>query len=162
MARWLVGLVAGMALACAGGPEAAPPEVTPAEVAPTAAAAPTPAAAPDGPHTPALTVHVTLDAAADAELTKRGEAITVSFMVMDSPMDDGTTREATVELGPHGGDAQIPPVSTAPGKLGVPLENWTVNVYTARKTDEFNLISCDAPGDVGTPPTELRVSCKLI
>ena len=146
------------ALACAGGTPEVAPEAPPAAVAPVAAPAP----ATPGASTPPITVTVVLDAAAEAELVRRGEGITVSFFISDVPTDDGTTRSAEASLGSSGGKVVLPPVSMAPGALGQPVNNWTVNVFTARKTDENNLIGCDAPGDVGTPPTEVVVKCSLL
>ncbi len=124
---------------------------------PPAGVAPSPATAP-------FEIRVTLDAAAVAELTARKEAITVDFMVCDSGADDAATCHAHhAQLGAAGGVAAIPAVSLAPGARGEAVTHASVNVFTARRSSERNLLDC-APwlDEVSRLPPQVAIPCKLL
>jgi hypothetical protein len=122
----------------------------------------------------ALTVSVTFSDKAAAELAERGEVVTAAAYWMGDPVAGSPlpqTEIGTIFLGAEEhtfwpGPVQVTftgPVAGAPtDQVTVPMVN--VNVYTARHTDEFNLISCDF---LDAPVADLEgkvqpIHCKLI
>ncbi|MBT3221120.1 MAG: hypothetical protein HN348_18725 [Proteobacteria bacterium] len=116
-----------------------------------------------GPTTREIEIEVVLDEEAKKDLTKRNEAITVHFSVCDTPMDDGTYYFHEGELPSEGGVLKVPPLSLKPGPSGDPIVEALLNVWTARKSTDVNLVNCEIwAGSVQNIPERIVVNCSLI
>lgn len=124
--------------------------------------------------TPTVTLNLTFSDKALAELTQRGEGVTVAAYWMGDPAPGAVlpltevdtiflmSEDITLQAGPAtivlGGSLDAAPLD----QVTVPMLN--VNVFSARWTSEDNLIDCgflDAPmAELSAKPQEL--TCKLI
>ncbi|MDB5666683.1 hypothetical protein [Cypionkella sp.] len=122
----------------------------------------------------ALTLHISFDAAFTTKLQEAGEMVTVSSYFWGDPATGNVltlnemgqlylgAEEATVW--PHEQTFSIGhSLAGAPvGNVEAPMVN--VNVYSARITDENNLLDCgivDGPTDALSKSTQ-EITCKLI
>ena len=121
-----------------------------------------------------LTIHITFDAASATKLQEAGEMVVVSSYFWGDPVagnflpvnemgqlylggEEATIwpREQTLSIGGSLGGAPI-------GNVAAPMVN--VNVYSARITDENNLLDCgivEGPTDELSKSTQ-EIACKLI
>jgi hypothetical protein len=123
-----------------------------------------------------FTVRVTLSQKAATELKRRGEAIVVSALFTGEPVASQAARAdmsgGVIYLGNEdvtipgtGGIAHIRGDTVVREKAGwAKAVNVTINVYTARKTDPYNLIACSLTGmPLAKAQAEpVPVSCRLI
>lgn len=124
--------------------------------------------------TPGVKLTLTLSKAAEAKLTKMGEQITVSAYVygMAKPgvkTEDGEYGLADSEKNVAAGATvavEIPPMDIKDSELakidGKP--ELLINVYTARKVAEDNLLDCGIWQDTldKLPKDGIAIACKLI
>lgn len=120
---------------------------------------------------PAYEVDIALTDAAAAKLKQSGEAITISVDYYGEPApgvdsEDGPfyVADQTAELA-GAGKAQFEKMRIGDemlAKIAGPVQ-VSVNVYTARKVFEDNLIDCGYWGEeVAKLPATVKISCKLI
>jgi hypothetical protein len=161
-----------LVLTACGGSAAPEPPVPAPPTAPVPVPAAAPAPAPEAPPAPPshaskpFKIEVVLDDPARAELERRGEGIVVDVVFVDTEQfgDDQGYRRVELTLGPAGGVVDVPATDLSPAKAGGgPLGGLNVNVYSARKTDENNLLSCEAHDvEVTALPAQVTVRCSLI
>lgn len=166
MSRLLWSLTLGSLIAC-GGSAPAPTAEKPAAEKPVASEpteASEPAAPADG--SAAFKVVVQPDNPARDELKRLGERIIVDVTVADPNAggDDQGYRTVRVELPAEGGTAEIAPIDLSPAKPGGGrLTDLSINVFSARKSAENNLLNCPFAGDsVEALKPSYTVGCSLL
>lgn len=124
--------------------------------------------------TPTLTLNLTFDAEAQAALSERGEMVTVSAYFYGDPAPGATAptdpEMGWINLGAEEYRLPVAPVTLTLGQglaiapldqVVAPMVN--VNIFTARLTDENNLIDC---GFIDTAMAELtapqNLTCTLL
>lgn len=143
------------------------------------AAAPAPSLAAEP--TPNFSVVVTLSAEARADLTKRKEQVTVSAMYSGEPTREAVKKKIDSEIGEVvlGEETLTRPIvggketfAFAGKAFDVKRTKWIkpgtasilINVYSARKTADDNLLDCGIFEDVlaVAAAQPIEISCKLI
>ena len=133
-----------------------------AGVEPTAAAHATEHHKEEGKSLPfVLTVGVSPEA--KALLTSKGEKIAISVDFLDgADGDDGGYRREEFEVEGDGGIVDVPAVDLSPVKAANgPLTEFSINVYSARKSSTDNLINCTySGGPVAEIAPRMVIECK--
>lgn len=120
---------------------------------------------------PAYEVEIALSDAAAAKLKQSGEAITISVDYYGEPAPGVESEDGPYYVGSQtaeltgAGKAQFEKLTIGDellAKLSGPVQ-VSVNVYTARKVFEDNLLDCGYWGEeISKLPATVKIVCKLI